>query len=83
MSEFMCPNTFCTFGPKLRTINQREGGGGKSIHVWKGLFTGSPRNSLAELLELQEKNCCGRSLKCDATNATPPTSLQGITSNLI
>ena len=25
MSEFVCPNTFCTFGPKLKRINQ--GGG--------------------------------------------------------
>ena len=73
MSEFVCPNTFCTFGPKLRMINQRErererggGGGGGSIYVWKGLFTGSPKISLAEPQELQEKSCCGRSLKCDA-----------------
>ena len=40
MSEFVSPNTICTFGPKLRTINQRGGG---SIYFWKGLFTGSPK----------------------------------------
>ena len=52
-------------------INQREreggGGGDKSIYFWKGLFTGSPKISLAEPYELQEKSYCGRSLKCDAT----------------
>ena len=29
MSEFVYPNTLCTFGPKLRTVNQRGGGGAK------------------------------------------------------
>ena len=29
MSEFVCPNTFSTFGPMLRMTNQREGGGGQ------------------------------------------------------
>ena len=89
MSRFVCRNTFCTYGPKLRTINQRGGGGGGgSIHFWKGLFTGSPKISLAEPRKLQGKSYCGRSLKCDATyqsqlkNATP-TSLEGIISNLI
>ena len=66
MSEFVCPNTFCTFGAKLRMINQ-GGGGNKSIYFWKGLFTGSPKISLADPWKLQEKSYCGRSLKCDAT----------------
>ena len=48
MSEFVCPNTFCTFGPKLRTINQRGGGGGggqkyilleRSLHWESKYFT--------------------------------------------
>ena len=55
MSEFVCPNIFCTFGPKLRMINQRGGGGGGGIYFQKGLFTGSPKLSLAEPYELQEK----------------------------
>ena len=45
MSEYVCPNKFCTFAPMLRMINRREGGG--------------------------------------INNATPLTSSEGITSNLI
>ena len=29
MSEFVCPNTFCTFAPTLRTINRRGEGRGE------------------------------------------------------
>ena len=43
------------------------GGGDKSIHFWKGLFTGSPNISKSEPCELQEKSFCGRSLKFDVT----------------
>ena len=45
------------------------GGGGddKSIHFWKGLFTGSTKISKSETYELQEKSFCGRSLKFDVT----------------
>ena len=43
------------------------GGGDKSIHFWKGLFTGSTKISKSEPYELQEKSFCGRSLKFDVT----------------
>ena len=29
----MCRDTFCTFGPKLRTIN--HGGGGQKYTIWE------------------------------------------------
>ena len=62
----MCRDTFCTFGPKLRTINRGGGGGaGKSIQVGKGLFNWSPKVSVVEPLGLQEKSYCSRSLKFD------------------
>ena len=56
MSEFVCLNTFCTFAPTLRKINRGGGGGGQGIYFWKGLFTGSPKISLAKPQELQEKS---------------------------
>ena len=31
MSEFVCPNTFCTFAPTLRMINRR--GGKAKVHT--------------------------------------------------
>ena len=47
---------------------QRLGGGrGKSIHFWKGLFTGSPKIPKSQPNELQEKSFCGRSLKFDVS----------------
>ena len=45
---------FHIFGPNLRSIDW-GGGGGKSKHFWKGLFTGSPKISKSEPYELQEK----------------------------
>ena len=49
-------------------LRSREGKwGGKSIHFWKGLFTGSPKISKSEPYELQEKSFCGKSLKFDGT----------------
>ena len=54
MSEFVGLNTFCTYGPKLRTINQREGGGGGG---------GAKVYTFGKVSTLD----CGRSLKCDAT----------------
>ena len=50
LSEFVCRNKLCAFGPKLRTISQRgaRGGGGKSVHFWKSLVTESPKISIAE-----------------------------------
>ena len=57
MSEFVCSNRFCTFGPKLRTINQ--GGGGGSI--WEA------KNFTSRAIGATRKSYCGRNLKCDAT----------------
>ena len=48
LSEFVCRDTFCTFGPKLKNIDRGGGGGGKSIQFRKGLFNGSPKVSVAE-----------------------------------
>ena len=52
MSEFVFPNTFCTFGPKLRTINQRGGGGGgggkKYILLERSLHWESKHFTIAE-----------------------------------
>ena len=43
---------FHTFGPNLRTIDQRVGGGGggggRSIHFWKSLFNWSRKIPNAE-----------------------------------
>ena len=47
----------------LRSVDW--GGGGKSIHFWNDLFTGSPKISKSEPYELQDKSFCGRSLKFD------------------
>ena len=65
----MCHNTFYVFGLKLRNEDWGGGGGGgdKSIHFWKGLFTGSTKISKSEPYELQEKSFYGRSLKFDVT----------------
>ena len=52
---------FRIFGLNLRN-EDLGGGGGKSIHFWKGLFTGSPKISKPLPYELQEKSFCGRSL---------------------
>ena len=65
------------------------GGGDKSIHFWKGVFTGSRKISKSEPYELQEKRFCGRSLKFYVTYqpqteiTTSPASLEGIASNWI
>ena len=39
MPEVVCPNTFCTFGPKLGTIIQRRGGGGWEVYTFEKLFS--------------------------------------------
>ena len=52
MSEFVCPNTFCTFGPTLWTINWK----GANIYTFgKVSSLGSPKISPADPQELQEK----------------------------
>ena len=62
MSEFVCLNTFCTFGPTLKTINQGEGA--KVYTLERSQFTGSPKISIGATRKV---SYCGRSLKCDAT----------------
>ena len=53
MSEFVFPNTFCTFGPKLRMINKRLGQ--KYILLERSLHRESKNFTIAEPKELQEK----------------------------
>ena len=60
MSEFVCPNTFCTFGPKLRMINQVGGGGGggeggKSLYFWSISF----KNFDSRAIRATRKSYCG------------------------
>ena len=57
---------FYIFGPNLGSEGW-GGGRGKSIHFWKGLFTGSPKIPKSQPNELQEKSLYGRSLKFDVT----------------
>ena len=63
MSEFVCPNTFCTFGPTLRMINRK---GGEYILLERSLHWES-KNFTSRAIGATKKRYCGRSLKCDAT----------------
>ena len=62
MSEFVCPNTFCTFGPKLRTINQ--GGGQRYIVLERSLHWES-KNFTSRAIGATRKKLLRESLKCD------------------
>ena len=58
---------FLYIWPQLEKPKVGGGERGKSIHFWKGLFTGSPKIPKSEPYELQEKSFCGKSLKFDVT----------------
>ena len=60
MSEFVCPNTFCTFAPTLRTINQ-----GEYILLERSLHRESKDFTSRAIGAARKKNYCGRGLKCD------------------
>ena len=62
MSEFVCPNTFCTFGSELRMINQREGG---QKHILLELKVSS-KNFTSRAIGATRKSYCCRSPKYDA-----------------
>ena len=45
LSEFLCLNTFCTFAPTLRKINQGGGEGGKVLILLERSLHWKSKNS--------------------------------------